>query len=181
MEHTNCLFSYLWTRQGLLCRVSSDLLLDSSSVHSHRSLFQAISWTLHLSKRPVKSGASAEVLASSAAVDEGKTLASAYQPLVQTTVKLAVIVDSKDLFHSISTSCTTEDKSIAADIHLMRYNFESHRFNRLIWIPRRRNPADLLTKTDSPLSNILQLMLINGSIPTDLSMMKSRESAASLG
>lgn len=80
------------------------------------SLFHPIVWASHLSKRPVKSSAPAEVLAASAATDEGKVLTNANQRLLQTAVELFVAVDSKDLSHSLSTSRAPEDKSITADI-----------------------------------------------------------------
>lgn len=145
------------------------------------SLFHPILWASHLSKRPVKSSASVEFLAASAAIDEGKVLANAYQRFLQTAVELFVVVDSKDLFHSLSTNRAPEETSIAADIQLMRCNFGTRRVNRLVWIPGRLNLADPLTKTDSLPSDVLQLMFFSGLIPVVLSVMESRESTASLG
>ena len=96
-------------------------------------------------------------------------------------VNLFVVVDSKDLFTSLSTCRTPEDKSIRADVQLLRYNFETEQLNKLIWIPGSANPADPLTKKDSLLSEVLQLMLFQGRLPLDLSRMEDRPAAASLG
>lgn len=115
------------------------------------SLFLSNAWTSHFSKCPVNSIACAAVLASCAAIDEGKMVANAYRRLLQTTINLLVVVDSKDLFLVLSSSHKPEDNSVAADIQLMRYNLEAHRLNTLIWIPGRLNPGDPLTKADSPL------------------------------
>lgn len=83
---------------GRLCFVGGLLLgpiENGSDLH-------ILAWGSHLSARPVKSIASAEVLASGTAIDEGKLIANVYEILLQTEVHLRVIVDSKDLFTSLS-------------------------------------------------------------------------------
>ena len=145
------------------------------------SVFHALSWTSHISSRPVISSASAEVLAAGCAINEGNMIKEAYKTLLGIEVHLCVVLDSKDLFLSLSTCRTPEDKSIRADVQILRYNFERHYLNRLIWIPGSLNIADSLTKKDSPLAETLQLMLFDGSLPVYLSSGESRESSTTLG
>lgn len=147
----------------------------------HGSIIHTITWASHLSKRPVKSIASAEVLAAGDAIDDGKLIANVYKVLLGIDVHLYVVVDSKDLFSSLSTCRTPEDKSILADVQLLRYNFETHNLNQLIWIPGSANPADPLTKRDSPLMDTLQIMLFDGTLPLDFAKFESRCSDAPLG
>ena len=67
-----------------------------------RSVFHTLSWSFHKSQRPVKSVTSAETLAAGEAIDEGKLLVKALEELLGTEVKLWVIVNSKDLFSTLS-------------------------------------------------------------------------------
>lgn len=143
-------------------------------------LQQTITWASHLSKRPVKSIGFAEVLACGDAIDEGKLIAQTYWLLLGHDVHLYVAVDSKDLWSSLSTCRNPEDKSILADVQLLRYNFETHHLNKLIWLPRKINLADPLTKRDSPLCETLQLMLFDGTIPIDFATAETRASNKSL-
>ena len=96
-------------------------------------------------------------------------------------VHLYVIVDSKDLYDSLSTCRTPEDKSIRADVQLLLYNFETHQLNKLIWIPDNANSADALTKRDFALCETLQLMLFDGTVPITFDISAFRSSDASLG
>lgn len=148
---------------------------------AHGSYFHTLTWTSHLSKRPTKSIASAELLAAGAAIDQSKQIAQAYKILLNIDVHLCVVVDSKDLFSSLSTCRTPEDKSILADVALLRYHFETHQLNRVIWIPGSANPADPLTKRDSPLADTLQIMMFDGTLPLQFDKTDSRTSNASLG
>lgn len=61
------------------------------------------------------------------------------------------MVDSKDLFDSLTTCHVPEDNAIRADVQLIRYNFETHHVDRLLWIPGSLNLSDVLTKKDSKL------------------------------
>ena len=45
-----------------------------------------------------------------------------------------------------------EDKSIRANVQLLRYNFETHQLNKLNWILGNATLADALNKRDSALS-----------------------------
>lgn len=145
------------------------------------SVFHTIAWRSQKSKRPTKSVGAAETLAAGSAVDEGKVLVRAYQELLDITMDLVVIVDSKDLYDSLSTCRGATDKSIRADVSLIRYEFETQKISRMIWIPGNVNPADALTKPDSPLRQTLQLLMFSGRIPIDFSTSQHRDSEQFLG
>ena len=73
-------------------------------------------------------------------------------------IELLNALDSKDLFETLSTCRNSIDRSIRADVSVIRYEFETHKVNRIIWIPGKLNLEDTLTKTNSPLVDPLQLM-----------------------
>lgn len=125
--------------------------------------------------------ASAEVLAAGDFIDEGKVLATFLKKLLNVNVHLLVMVDSKDLFESLFTCLTSEDKSIKADAQLLRSNFETHKLHQLIWIPGATNIADPLAKHDSPMNEALQLILFDDTVPLRFTDMQARRSEASLG
>lgn len=145
------------------------------------SQFYPLSWSSHKSKRPVRSIGAAEILAVGEAIDEGKLIKSAVSHALCANVKLLVATDSKDLFNSLSTQRNSIDKSIRGDVNLIRFEYETHSVNTVVWIPGKTNPADPGTKRDSPLTDVLRLMLYNGIIPIDFTGSQSRSSQRSLG
>ena len=145
------------------------------------SRFYPLSWSSRKSKRPVRSIGAAEILAVGEAVDEGKVIKSVTSNLLGTNVKLLVATDSKDLFNALSTQRNSIDKSIRADVNLIRFEYETHSVNTVVWIPGKSNPADPGTKRDSPLTDVLRLMLYTGVLPIDFTGSQSRSSQRSLG
>eukprot|EP00178_Gracilaria_changii_P001336 TRINITY_DN1187_c0_g1_i1.p1 TRINITY_DN1187_c0_g1~~TRINITY_DN1187_c0_g1_i1.p1 ORF type:complete len:639 (-),score=88.06 TRINITY_DN1187_c0_g1_i1:5196-7112(-) len=145
------------------------------------SVFHPVSWSSHKSRRPVKSIGSAEVLAAGCAIDEGKVLKRAFSKLLDVEVSLLVVVDSKDLFDTLSTCRNATDRSIRADVSVIRYEFETYQVSRMSWIPGKLNFADPLTKLDSPLCSALELLLFKGEIPIDTSSCQHRSSNRSTG
>lgn len=77
-------------------------------------------------------------------------------------IQIHICVDSKDLFTSMSTQKTSVDKSIRGDVACIRYEFQVGNVSKISWIPGSLNLADPLTKTDSPLTEALQLTLYTG-------------------
>jgi len=77
--------------------------------------------------------------------------------LVQT--KLRVCVDSKDLQDSLATCHEPTDKSVRADVSVIRHEFETQNVSVMTWIPGKLNPVDTLTKKDTPILKPLELML----------------------
>ena len=162
---------------GQLAHISGLVIGDVSL----NSIFHTLGWSSQKSKRPTKSVGAAETLAAGSAIDEGKTLVQAYQTLLNLNVDLVIVVDTKDLYDSLSTCRNATDKSIRADVSLIRYEFETHKINRMVWIPGKLNSADAITKPDSPLCQTLQLLMFSGTIPIDFEASQSRESAQFLG
>ena len=104
-------------------------------------------------------------MAAGEAIDEGKIIAQAYSTLLGYKVNLIVALDSKDLFQSLSTQRNSIDKSIRADVNVIRHEFETKNVHKIMWIPGKQNLSDPGTKCDSPLSISLQLMLFTGTLP----------------
>eukprot|EP00171_Calliarthron_tuberculosum_P022021 IDg22021t1 len=145
------------------------------------SIFHTLSWTSHKSKRPVRSIGSAEIIAAGGAIDEGKLIAKAFEILLSFQIDYHAVLDSKDLWDSLSTCHTPLDKSIRADVSVIRYEFETHNVNKMTWIPGKCNLSDPLTKPNSPLVKSLQLMLFEGEISIQLDEAKTRDSQMSTG
>ncbi len=128
------------------------------------STFHLLSWMSHKTRRPVKSIPAAKILAASEGIDEGKLIKGVYKELFNTDVQLQICVDSKDLFNSMSTQRQSIDRSIRGDVACIRYEFQTGSVNEISWIPGKMNLADVLTKTDSPLSEALKLTMFNGKL-----------------
>lgn len=68
---------------------------------SEGTVFHAISWSSHESRRPVKSVGSAETLAAKGSIDEGKFLAKAFSILLGIDIQLSIVVDSKKQYATL--------------------------------------------------------------------------------
>ena len=64
------------------------------------------------------------------------------------------------------------DKPVQADVNVIRFEFETKKVAFMTWIAGKLNPADVLTKKDFTMLQSLQLILLNGEIPIDLSSRK---------
>lgn len=162
---------------GQICYIAGLLIGDLSK----GSIFHTISWTSHKSRRPVKSIGTAETLAAGEGIDEGKVIAKTFEVLLGTEVQLFIVVDSKDLFTTLSTCRNASDRSIRADVSVIRFEFETQCVSRMIWVPGKTNLADPGTKPNSPLDQALQLMLFTGEIPISFEDAISRSSHQSTG
>ena len=145
------------------------------------SQFYVLSWSSHKSKRPVKSVGAAEILAASEAIDEGKVLKQALSTLLGIPLRLIIALDSLDLFTALSTQKNSIDKSIRADVNVIRYEYETQHADDMIWIPGRVNLTDPGTKTDSPLTQAMIQTMACGKLSIDLSEAEARSSDRSLG
>lgn len=74
----------------------------------------------HKSRRPVRSILAAEVPAAPESIDEAKVLKAALSLLLGIKVKLLLIVDSRDLYTSLSTRINSIDRSMCADVNVIR-------------------------------------------------------------
>lgn len=96
-------------------------------------------------------------------------------------IELLIALDSKDLFSSLSTQRNSIDRSIRADVNVIRFEFETKSVSKIYWIPGKMNLSDPGTKADSPLIPALQLLLHTGKIPIEFPTAESRSSGRSLG
>lgn len=87
-----------------------------------------------------------------------------------------MVLDSKDLYTSLATQRQSVDRSVRADVNYIRYHFEVGNANRICWIPGQLNLADPGTKSDSPLTPALQLLLISGRLPFGFPELESTNS-----
>lgn len=97
------------------------------------SVYHTFYWTCNKSKCPVMSIGSAEILSTG----ESIVLKKGLSKLLNIPVYLHAVVDSKDLFSTLSTCRNAIEKSIRGDVIVIRYEFETKTLNKLIWIPGR--------------------------------------------
>ena len=90
-------------------------------------------------------------------------------------------MDSKDLRDSLSSCHESTDKSVKADVNVIKYEFESKNVSYMTWITGKLNPADVVTKKDSPMVKLLQLILFDGLVPIDFTGSLTRDSEQSTG
>lgn len=84
------------------------------------SFYHLTNWCSHLSARPAKPSFSAEILAASEAIDEGKFAVNTYNLFLGCGKEFALVLDSKDLFISLSTCWISVGRSIRADMQMNR-------------------------------------------------------------
>eukprot|EP00173_Palmaria_palmata_P001314 Plantae.Rhodophyta-Palmaria_palmata.ctg17181.p2 GENE.Plantae.Rhodophyta-Palmaria_palmata.ctg17181~~Plantae.Rhodophyta-Palmaria_palmata.ctg17181.p2 ORF type:complete len:101 (-),score=9.73 Plantae.Rhodophyta-Palmaria_palmata.ctg17181:476-778(-) len=92
-----------------------------------------------------------------------------------------IIVDSKTLWDSISTCHEPADRAIRPHVALLRYDFERHFICMITWVRGALNPADPLTKPDSPQMETLNLMLRDGRLTLSVLEEFARSPGKSLG
>lgn len=132
-------------------------------------------------RNPVRSIGTAEILAASETIDEGKVLKQSLPPLLSVSINLIDALDSRDVFTILSTQRNSIDKSIRADVNCIHYDFEVKNVNEIIWIPGKATLTDPGTKTDSPLAHTRSQPLSHCLILIDLSGLESRRSECPLG
>lgn len=165
------------SKAGKLCHIAG-LLIDKLAVDS---IFHTISWSSYKARRPVKSTAAAEIIAAGEGVEHGKVIADAYRLLLNVSIYLVVVVDSKNLFTALTTKRQFVGQSIRGDIGATRYEFEGRTVAKVIWVPGKLNPADIRTKFDNPITSAVSQLLINGFIPFSQDKPESCSSDRSYG
>lgn len=143
---------------GQLCYVTGLLLGDLR----HVSIFHTLICSFHKSKRPVRSIGAAEILAAGEAIDKGNNISMTTSLVLGTHIPLHVVLDSKDLYTSLSTKRNLVDKSIRADVNCIRFEFERRNVVQILGVHGKLNLAYLGTNTDSPLTTPVQLTLLDG-------------------
>lgn len=96
-------------------------------------------------------------------------------------VDVWIVVDTKDLFNSLSTKRNSIDNSIFADANVIRFEFKCCYVNSIIWISGSVNLADTGKKSKSPVADALQLLQFSVKIPQDFFGHESAYSDRSLG
>ena len=129
----------------------------------------------------MRSTAAAEVLAVGEGLDEGKVIKSVISLVLNHSVKLLVATDSKDLFTSLSTQRNSIDKSIRADVNVIRYEFQTRSVDKIVWVPGKVNLADPGTKRDSALTETLQALMTTGRLLIAFEQMEMKSFDRSLG
>lgn len=118
--------------------------------------FHVLVWSSHKAKPPVRSIGAAELLTAGETIDEGKVLAQSLSTIIKRSINQIIAVDSKDLLQPLSTQYNSIDKSILADINVIRYEFKSNNIDQIICIPGNQNVSDPGRKENSPLCDALQ-------------------------
>ena len=90
------------------------------------------------------------------------------------------LVDTKELYHSLSTQRNIVEKSIRGDVNFIRFTLETL-LNVMGWIRGTCNPADIGIKPNSALTDAVVLMLATGKINVDLSSCETRSPQKRLG
>lgn len=144
------------------------------------SIFHILAWASHKSRRPVKSTPAAEILAASEALDVLVPLRSAMESIIGIEIEAWELVDSKDLYQSLTTQRNSVDRSVRGDVNCIRFMFETE-LHTMGWIRGSVNPADIGTKPNSPLTSAVILMLATGRIQIDLSSCEKQSRDRSLG
>lgn len=101
--------------------------------------------------------------------------------LLKIEVKLAEIVDSKNLYTFLSSRQNSIDRSTRANFHVIQLEYEVGNIDELFWLPGSTNLTDSLTKTDSTPCQALQLLMHTRRISLDVSKHESRRYDRSFG
>lgn len=150
--------------RGQLAYVAGLLLDDPASGW----IFHVVAWSSHCAKRPVRSIGAAEILAAGESIDEGKMLAATLGAVFNSSIPFEIILDSSDLFTSLSTQRQSIDKSTRADVNVIRHDLERRNVSKFTWISGKANLADVGTKSDSPVADAFRLTLADGRLAVDL-------------
>lgn len=82
--------------------------------------------------------------------------------LIGIHVPTILYLDSDYLFTSLSKQRISIDYSIRGNVACIKYEIKAGILNKLIWIPEKLYPADVLTGIDSLLSFSWQFILFTG-------------------
>lgn len=85
------------------------------------SVLHLLSWGSHKSRRPVRSTVAAEIIVAGETLNEIVSLLYVESEILDVTVQIAVLVDSKDLFKSLSSQGQPPDKLFRRDVNFIRF------------------------------------------------------------
>lgn len=95
-------------------------------------------------------------------------------------VEAWALVDSKDLYQSLTAQCNSVDRSVHGYVDGIHFVFETER-DTMGEIRGSCSPADDGTKPNSPLTHAVALMLATGRIHVDLSSCETKSRNRSHG
>lgn len=144
----------------LICVVYGDVAKDST-VHT-------LEWPSHKSRQLIRAKPAAVILAATEAIESLVPLCQIIQLALGHSFDLWLLVDSKDLYNSLTTQRNSVDKSVRGNVNCIRFVFKT-KLGFMGWISGSCNPADIGTKQNSSLTDAVTLMLATGCIPVDLS------------
>lgn len=107
----------------------------------------------------VKSIGTAEMFAAGEAIDECKMISWNLLVICNTTIPLVIPLDSRDPFTSLSTQRNRAEKSICCDVNVERHEFQRKFIDHISWIPDMENLPEPGTKRDSPLIDVLPVIM----------------------
>lgn len=90
----------------------------------HGAYYYTVSWSSHNSERLVRSIAAGKILAAGERIDEWFMPKQTYPLLHGSYIELIEVLDSKDLYTSLSTQLQSVDRYVRADVNYTRYRFE---------------------------------------------------------
>lgn len=129
-----------------------------------RSVSHTLLWISHKSKRPIKSVSATKILAASEAINEEEMLHLSLSTLLPLKNDFILVLHSCDLFNLQSTYRNSMDRSISADVKMIRYKYESCNVSNMMWVSSKVMLADLCNKPNIPLTDALQLLLESGKL-----------------
>ena len=132
-------------------------------------LYHAIDWSSSKQKRVSYSPYGAEVLACAEADDRGYYIKIGLMSLFPNTkVRNELSTDSRCLYDTITTLHEGRDYRLRPTVQRIRNSFDSHELNHMRWIAGNENPSDALTKRNIKTWRLLNEILANGVLCTNV-------------
>ena len=104
-------------------------------------------------------------------MDEVVIIRDVMQQLIKMKFESYEIVDTKDLYNSLTTKRNSVDRSIRAYVNCIPFIFETE-LDVMGWIKGTFNPSDVGTKPKSSLKDAVVLMFATGTPQLDYHLVK---------
>lgn len=137
------------------------------------STFHNFFWVVHKPNRPVLFIGHTKILTASIAIEEAKTLKTGLSKLLGMPMPPTIVVVSMELYTSFCTRRNSLYNPIRAGVNFICFWYAVRNVDVTCWLPGSEDLVKLGTKTDSPLSQALQLLKYSGCLPSNLFRQKS--------